>query len=288
MATETSTTVPSDEDTWNSYPTVLVTGKLIKTLPKPFTFDDVKAEANGLPECQAFTSNGQLFAGLYDVTTWNYEPTTISYLKLPLQPPIFQSEDEDNKDNTMERAEQQTEQQTVQLKAKPKDKSKMRRNVAPKILHYIYETENMSLMPKNIREAIIHNINTFTKWDFRLYTPEKIDLFLTKEFPQKYKETLNTLKNNNRKKEFINLLILSKYGGLYTDISIKLRNVINRMVQNPCSVFLSNNSIISMACNANDPLVEDLIKHYIDKVNDVTQRTVEQIIYNHQDVTVMK
>ena len=50
--------------------------------------DAVKEEANNTPKCQAFTSTGQLLTDLHDVTTWNYNNAVVSYIKLPLLPPV--------------------------------------------------------------------------------------------------------------------------------------------------------------------------------------------------------
>lgn len=279
MATVTETVLDND-DSWNSYPTVIVKGNVIKTLQKPFTFEEIKSVADSNSECQAFTSSGQLLAGLYDVKQWQYDKEVTSYIKLPLQPPISLPEPEPTKDPTQE--QEQISESTTTPTPTPTP------NIAPKILHYIYETENVSLMPKHIRQAIVHNINTFKNWDFRLYTPQKIHLFLEKEFPSEYKDTFDVIQSNPRKKEFINLLILKKYGGLYTDIALKLNNVINLMIKKPTTVYLSNRSIVAFSCHSNDKLVTDLIDHYMVKKNEVTQRSIENIIYNTQDVTVMK
>ena len=54
MATATET-VPDNDDSWNSYPTVLVKGNVIETLQKPFTIEEIKRLADSNPECQALS-----------------------------------------------------------------------------------------------------------------------------------------------------------------------------------------------------------------------------------------
>ena len=158
--------------TWSEHPTVIVTGTVIKTIQAPFTIDDLKKEATLLQKCQAFTSLGHLLTDITNVDDWMYDKNTVSYLKKQTK-------------LTKEVKEVKQTKLTKEVKEVKEEKAtKTGSNVIPKIMHMLYNTENFALMPSNVRNMIVYNVENLNDWDYRLYTPDKTLSFVDKEYPE--------------------------------------------------------------------------------------------------------
>lgn len=282
--------------TWQEYPTVLVVGTVLKLLNPSLSIEQIRKEAEKDPECQSFTSNGQLLTDIEPVSTWIYNNNITSYInpnykktertELPASPTPPTSPIQPAKPipSTPPTSPIQQTRQTRQTRPKPTQALKS--NISPKILHYIHETKNLAILPKNIKSAIVHNLGRFKYWDFRLYTPEKLDLFVSKEFPE-YETVYSTL-TKYRQKNFTELLLLYRFGGLTTDISVKLTNMINRMIQNSRTFVIKKDTLIAISCPPEDKVIKNLIELYQTMLNEITPQDIIKLIRSSQDVTIMK
>lgn len=260
-------------DEWQEYPTLLIAGTVIKILKPPYNLERIKREAIKNKDCDAFTSNGQLLKNVKDIKQWVYNSKIVSYLS--------SERVKNRKEQKMEsELEQETENVAILEKSEPQF------NINSKILHYVYDTENFTMMPKKIRLAISHNINRHINWDLRLYTPETLSKFIEKEYP-KYSETYQSL-TKYRKKQFSELLLIYKYGGVVTDISVKLGDIINDIIQKKRVIVISNSQIFAISTLPHDEMIKGLLELYTDKLNKIMPKDVMLYAENYHEVTVIK
>ena len=262
--------------TWSEHPTVIVTGTVIKTIQAPFTIDDLKKEATLLQKCQAFTSLGHLLTDITNVDDWMYDKNTVSYLKKQTK-------------LTKEVKEVKQTKLTKEVKEVKEEKAtKTGSNVIPKIMHMLYNTENFALMPSNVRNMIVYNVENLNDWDYRLYTPDKTLSFVDKEYPE-LKEVY-TMLHPKQKYELMKILLVNKYGGVYINILLKLDRNINMLRKKPRTIILNkqDNTISGIVAQSDDDLLCKIIDLYKEHKSLITNSDVIDLINSYQDVTVIK
>ena len=104
----------------------------------------------------------------------------------------------------------------------------VRETCVPQIIHYYNKTHILTKLPKNIKQVMKHNMKTLKNWDYRLYTHDKIIIFIQDKYPKSV-ESYNQLTDYN-KRIFAKLLILYMYGGAYFDMSTRLNKSIENLL----------------------------------------------------------
>ena len=262
---------------WTQYPTMLISGNLIKTLPPPYTVAQLSGEANALQECVAFTTAGHLLSSVDTHSQWRYSNDVSSYVNHNK----LKETQEKLKEKLRTAIEASTKANRELKHLKPKPTPSKPKNVVPKIVHQFYQSENISIAPKKVRNAISSNLQILERWDFRLYTPPKLKTFVEKEYPD-YATVYSKLPEE-KAAELAKLLILHKYGGAYFDISVKLGKKINNLIKtNVTAMFTKrpNNekALTAMISAPNDPLIKELAELYLQTeqpTNDFVHRTVQ-------------
>lgn len=246
---------------WKAYPTFVVAGKLLKTVDPSTSLESIKTLAEQTLDCQAYTTTGQLLTDVTSQSDWLYDKDVTTYLRTNIKPSNIVK---------ILTSQQTPPSRLINTLSQPSATATatVKYNLIPKFLHQFYSSENLAIMPKRLRETVNYNLSTLPRWDFRLYTPPKLKLFIETEYPS-HIETYNSLQTTTDKFNLCKYLVLHKYGGVYTDISVKLSKFINSIRKTPITVFMNRTrtstngaTISAIACHPQDPLISEILELY--------------------------